>query len=67
MQCLSTFKDIMEKRLKCEKGLVEQGIIRNGKDLGETNNTSIEKPKFWSKNKNVIGDGVVGTRVVNRA
>lgn len=66
MQCLSTFKEIIEKGLKCEKGLLEQGILKNSKDSGTSNTTSADKPKFWSINKNVINDGVVDARVVNR-
>lgn len=46
---------------------MEQGIIKNGKDSGALNNASADKPKFWSRNKNVTNDGAVDARVVNRA
>lgn len=64
MQCLISFKQINEKALKCEKGLVEQGIIKYGTF---TNNTNNDKSKFWSRNKNVTNDGVVDARTVNRS
>lgn len=66
MQCIDTFKEITEKGIKCEKGLLEQGILKHHKDNGTTINASNEKPKFWSKNKNVTNDRVVDACVVNR-
>lgn len=38
MQCLNTFKEIAEMGLKCEKGLVEKGILKHHKENGPTNN-----------------------------
>lgn len=67
MQFFDTFKDITEKGLKCEKGLLEQGIIKNSKDVGVPSNASADKPKFWSRNKNITNDGMVDARVVNIA
>lgn len=67
MQCLNNFKDITKKGIKCEKGLLEQEILKHHKDSGPTTNTSNERPKFWSRNKNVTNDGVVDARIVNRA
>lgn len=66
MQWLSTFKEITEKGVKCEKGLLEQGILKGSKDSSASNITGEDKPKFWSINKNVTNDGVVDAHVVNR-
>lgn len=46
MQCLHKFKKIKEKGIKCERGLVDQGILKHHKDNGLTNNSRIEKLKF---------------------
>lgn len=67
MQSLNNFKDIIEKGIKCERCLLEQGILKCHKDSGPNTNTNNERPKFWPRNKNVTNDGVVDSRVVNRA
>lgn len=65
MQYLTSFKQIIEKRLKCEKGLVDQGILKTNKERCSTSSAKNEKSKF-SSNKNVTSDGVVDAHVVNK-
>lgn len=67
MQCMNNLKDITEKGIKCEKSLLEQGILKHQNDSRPTTSTSNERPKFWSRNKNVTNDKVVDAHIVNRA
>lgn len=61
---MTSLKQITKKDLKCKKGFVEQGTIKYGTSINNTNN---DKSKFWSRNKNVTNDGVVDTRIVNKS
>lgn len=67
MQCLNNFQDITEKGIKCERGLLEQGILKHHKDNGTITSTNNERLTFWPRNKKVIGDRVVDACVLNRA
>lgn len=67
MQCLKLFDQVIEKGLKCKKGLIEQGILKNNKDNNSTSNTSNERTKFWSRNKNITNDNVVDAHMLIRA
>lgn len=67
MQCLDSSHQVVEKGLKCKEGLIAHSILKTSREGNMINNTSNEKTKFWSKNKNVTNDGVVDVGVVNRA
>ena len=54
----STIANLMKKGASIEDALVHKGVIKINKDNAITN-SSTNKEKFFSKNKNVINDGIV--------
>ena len=58
---LQTYKDIKEKGMGLEQGLIKDGVIKiykeNTKDRGPCN----DKPSYWNKNKNIVIDGITDT------
>lgn len=43
--------------------LIVKGLVKNFKETKDNTNTS----KFWSKNKNMVNNGVVDSKVINKA
>jgi len=59
----STFDEIIEKGVTIEKALIAKGLV---KIYNKNNNdkTSNDKPKFWAKNKNTVGDGATNSKYI---
>lgn len=64
LQCVTTFYEVIENGLTIEKALIVEGVIKIYKDQKYNNQTSNKKPKYWSKNKNVVNDGVTNNKRV---
>lgn len=62
LNCTSTFKDIMTKGPSVEKALINEGVIKLYKDYFDKSNH--DKQRYWNKNKNVVGDGVTNSKIV---
>ena len=59
------FSTLVKKGKNIENGLLEKGTIKNyssSSSHNDTNNNS--KPKFWSKNKGAMHDGVTDVKNV---
>ena len=56
----------MKKGASIEDALVHKGVIKINKDNANSN-SSTDKAKFFSKNKNVTNDGIVDARTINTA
>ena len=56
----------MKKGASIEDALVYKGVIKINKDNANTN-SSTEKAKFFSKNKNVTNDGIVDAQTISTA
>jgi len=63
VQCPISFSKVIEMGLIIEKSLIAKGQIKLYKDTSSTN-TNNDKPRFWTKNKNVVNDGVVDAKNV---
>lgn len=61
----STIDKLVKKGMNIKKALIQKGIIEIFKDNNNNPNTSNDKNKFWSRNKNVPNDGVMDTRTIN--
>jgi len=53
---------VIEMGLFIEKAMIAKGQIKIYKDTPNSSYT-MDKSKFWTKNKNVVNDGVVDAKV----
>jgi hypothetical protein len=51
LQCLPTFKNLIENGMKIEDALVKRGVLKIHNDNNPSNSSNHEKPKFWQKYK----------------
>lgn len=58
----SAFKDVMSKGPLVEQDLIDEGIIKLYKEY--SNKPSHKKQWYWNKNKNVVGDGVTDSKIL---
>ena len=65
MNCLQTYKDIKEKGMILEQGLIKDGIIKIYKETNQDRTHSNDKSRYWNKNKNMVTDGATDTRHIN--
>ena len=65
MNYLQTYKDIKEKGMSLEKGLIKDGVIRLYKESTQDHSSNNNKSQYWNKNKNTITDGATDTRQVH--
>ena len=65
MNCLQTYKDIKEKGMILEQGLIKYGIIKIYKETNQDGTHSNDKSWYWNKNKNTVTDGATDTRHIN--
>ena len=65
MNNLQTYKDIKEKGMGLEQGLIMDGVIRLYKENTQDWGLSNEKTRYWNKNKNTVTDGATDTRQVH--
>ena len=65
MNCLQTYKDIKEKGMILEQGLIKDGVVKIYKEANQNQTHSNDKSRYWKKNKHVATDGVTDTRHVN--
>jgi len=63
VHCASTFDEIIEKCVTIKKELIEKGLVKIY-NLNDNNKPSNDKPKFWAKNKNIIGDGATNSKFI---
>lgn len=61
IQCPTSFSKVIEMGLFIEKAMIAKGAIKIYKDTPNSNYTT-DKSKFWTKNKNVVNDGVVDAK-----
>ncbi|MDF3686227.1 hypothetical protein [Enterobacter hormaechei] len=62
MNCLQTYKDIKEKGMILEQGLIKDGVVKIYKEANQNQSHSNDKSRYWNKNKHVATDGVTDTR-----
>ena len=63
IKSLSTIAKLMKKGASIKDALIRKGVIKINKD--NTNmNSSTDKAKIFSKNKNVTNDGIVDARPI---
>ena len=65
MNYLQTYKDIKEKGMGLEQGLIKDGVIRLYKENTQDRGPSNDKTLYWNKNKNTVTDGATDTRQVH--
>ena len=65
MNYLQTYKDIKEKGMILEQGLIKDGVVKIYKEANQNQTPSNDKSRYWNKNKHVAIDGVTDTRHVN--
>lgn len=65
MNYLQTYKDIKEKGMILEQGLIKDGVVKIYKEANQNQSHSNDKSRYWNKNKQVATDGVTDTRHVN--
>lgn len=61
IQCPTSFTKVIEMGLFIEKAMIAKGTLKLYKDTPPSNYTT-DKSKFWTKNKNVVNDGVVDAK-----
>lgn len=57
-----SFVEVIAQGLKIEKALIKKGLVKIYKDCPRPTYNN-DKPKFWSKNKNIVNDGIVDARI----
>lgn len=62
----STISKLMKKGASIEDALIRKGILGTNKDNTNTNSSN-DKPKIFSKNKNVTNDGIVDAHIISTA
>lgn len=62
-QCLETFEEVTKNGLSLDRVLLEQGILRPYQKNSQ-GSSSNDKSRYWSKNKNIVNDGVTNTKCV---
>ena len=68
LQCLPTFKKLIENSVKIEEAMVFKGELKlytkdNRTFLNNNNsNNNNDQSKYWNKNKNILNDGVVDNK-----
>ena len=65
MNCLQTYKDIKEKGMILEQGLIKYDVIKIYKESNQDQTHSNDKPWYWNKNKNTVTNGATDTRHIN--
>ena len=65
MNCLQTYKDIKEKGMILEQGLVKYGVIKIYKEKNQEWTHSNDKSWYWNKNKNIVTHGATDTWHIN--
>lgn len=65
MNFLQTYKDIKEKGMILEQGLIKDGVVKIYKEANQNQSHSNDKSRYWNENKHVATDGVTNTRHVN--
>lgn len=64
-QCIKSFQKLTDKGLALERVLLEEGTLKHYQRSSQNSSPyHNDKPKFWSKNKNVINDGVTDAKQV---
>ncbi|KAH9295593.1 hypothetical protein KI387_039181, partial [Taxus chinensis] len=59
----SNFEEVIEKGSQIEKSLITKGTLKPFvKDKHEAK--SIDKPKFFNRNKHIVGDGITNSKRV---
>ena len=66
MNYLQTYKEIKEKDMVFEQGIINDGIIKIHKENNEERWHSNDKPQYWKKKKNIVIGGVIDTQYVHR-
>lgn len=62
LNCAATFKDMMTKGPSVEQALIDEGIIKLYKESFDK--PSGDRKRYWNKNKNVVGDGITNSKIV---
>ena len=65
MNCLQTYKDINDKGIILEQGLMKDGFINLYKENTHDKTQSNDKFWYWNKNKHTVTDGATNTHHVN--
>ena len=65
MNCLQTYKDIKQKGMILEQGLIKDGIIKIYKKTSQDQSYSNDKSQYCNKNMNIVTDGATDTRHIN--
>ena len=65
MNYLQTYKDIKEKGMGLEQGLIKYGVIKLYKENTQDWGLSNDKTRYWNKNKNMVTDGATDTQKVH--
>ena len=60
----STISKLMKKGVSIEDSLIRKGILKKNKDNTNTNSSN-DKEKIFSKNKNVTNDGIVDACMIS--
>lgn len=64
-QCIKSFQKLTNKGLALKCVLLEEGTLKHYQKLTQSSSSyQNDKPKFWSKNKNVVNDGVTDAKRV---
>ena len=61
MNYLQTYKDIKEKGMELEQGLIKDVVIKLYKENTQNQGPRNEKTQYWNKNKNTMIVGVIDT------
>ena len=64
MNFLETYKDIKEKGIILEQGLIKYGVIKIYKEKNQDRTQSNDKSRYWNNNKHTRIDSAIDTRHV---
>lgn len=67
LQCLPSFKKLIKNGIQIEEASIKRGTLKLSKEGASSSNNNYnnnyynnsDKSKFWTRNKNVVNDGVV--------
>lgn len=69
LQCLPTFTKLIKNGIQVEEASIKKGTLKflkegvsssnNNTYNNQNNNNNSDKSKFWTRNKNIVNDGVV--------
>lgn len=63
-QCLESFEKVAKEGLTLECVLLEKGVLKPYQKDSQGFSLANDKPRYWSKNKNVVNDGVIDAKHV---